>query len=271
MKMYTIYRHINKINGKSYIGQTCQKLEDRWHNGHGYTKEHQPTFYNAIQKYGWDNFDHEILSDNIKTLEEANAQEQYWIAYYHTWIYDPECNGYNITKGGDGSPGHVMSEQTKVKIKKAVYCVELDQVFDSLTIASETTGCLVSKISSCCKGHANTAGGYHWRYMDEHQAQKAKQVADNRLIKKQKYHDSISTAVYCIADGEKYTFSSRVEAAKWWFDTYQLCGPVFYKSTYLKKIQQSIDGKPITSGVNQYDRKVITNIKWFLDGGEDNR
>ena len=271
MKMYTIYRHVNKINGKSYIGQTCQKLENRWHNGHGYKKTHQTAFYNAIQKYGWDNFEHEILVENIKTLQEANKLEQYWIAYYHTWVYDPECNGYNQTKGGDGSPGRKMSKTTKAKIKKEVYCVELDQVFDSMKSDSEITGCLVSKISSCCKGHANTAGGYHWRYVDENQAQKAKQIADNRLTKKQNYHDSISTAVYCIVDSKKYAFSSRCEAAKWWFDTYQPCGPVYYKSTYLKKIQQSIEGKPIFTGSNQYNRIEITNIKWFLDGGETNR
>jgi group I intron endonuclease len=270
MKMYTIYRHINKINGKSYIGQTCQKLSRRWKSGYGYTKERQPTFYNAIQKYGWDNFEHEILSDNIKTLDEANEQEKYWIAYYHTWVYDSECNGYNITKGGDGTPGHIMSEQTKAKIKKAVYCVELDQIFDSITIAAEATGCRIGKICLCCKGQANTAGGYHWRYVDEKLSQKAEQIANDRLNKKQDYYTSLSTAVYCEVDGKKFTFSSRGEAAKWWFNTYCPFGPVFYKGTYMKKIDQSIKGEPIFTGKNQYDRKEITNIKWFLDGGNDN-
>lgn len=271
MKMYTIYRHVNKINGKSYIGQTCQKLSKRWKSGHGYTKTHQTAFYNAIQKYGWDNFDHEILAENIETLAEANKQEQYWIAYYHTCVYDPECNGYNQTKGGDGSPGRKMSETTKARLKKAVYCKELDQVFDSITTAADTTGCQISKICLCCKGQTNTAGGYHWSYIDEGLAQEAAQMTNKRLNKKQNYHSSISTAVYCVVEDKKFTFSSRCEAAKWWFDTYQPWGSVYYKSTYLKKIQQSIEGKPIFTGSNQYDRIEITNIKWFLDGGENNR
>lgn len=270
MKLFTIYRHINKINGKSYIGQTCQKLSKRWKSGFGYTKERQPAFYNAIQKYGWDNFDHEILADKIETLAEANEQEKYWIAYYHTWIYDPECNGYNITKGGDGTPGHVMSENTKLKIKKAVYCVELNSTFDSITAAADATNCQIGKICLCCKGQANTAGGYHWRYIDEKLSQKAEQVAGDRLNKKQNYYASLSTAVSCEVDGKKFTFSSRGEAAKWWFNSYCPFGPVFYKGTYLKKIDQSIKGEPIFTGKNQYDRKEITNIKWFLGETKNN-
>lgn len=52
--IYTIYMHRNKINGKSYIGQTFQKPEERWKNGAGYKS--CTYFYAAIQKYGWNNF-----------------------------------------------------------------------------------------------------------------------------------------------------------------------------------------------------------------------
>ena len=51
---YKIYAHINKINGKIYIGQTCRKnVNQRWRNGRGYINN--VAFYRAIQKYGWDN------------------------------------------------------------------------------------------------------------------------------------------------------------------------------------------------------------------------
>lgn len=46
------------------------------------------------------NFSHEIIEDNILTLGEANKREQYWISFYHTWINDPQCRGYNLTIGG---------------------------------------------------------------------------------------------------------------------------------------------------------------------------
>ena len=103
-KTYVIYLHKNKINNKIYIGQTCQKPEKRWDYGCGY-KRHNLHFYNAIKKYGWNNFEHIILEDCL-SLEQANEREQYWIKYYNS---NQEEKGYNLTAGGDGSRGLVMS------------------------------------------------------------------------------------------------------------------------------------------------------------------
>lgn len=98
-KRYIIYKHENLINHKIYIGQTCQKPERRWRtDGHGYGKT-QEVFYNAIQKYGWDNFSHEIIEEGL-TAEQANEREQYWIKYYDCCILDGPDKGYNMTRGG---------------------------------------------------------------------------------------------------------------------------------------------------------------------------
>ena len=62
--MYTVYQHINKINGKVYIGMTSRSLKERFgNNGNNYTTS--PSFFNAIQEYGWDNFDHIILYEGL--------------------------------------------------------------------------------------------------------------------------------------------------------------------------------------------------------------
>lgn len=98
---WCIYKHTNNINGKIYIGQTCQQPELRWRNGEGY--QHQELFYRAIQKYGWDNFTHEVIEDNIPSSELADEKEKQYIKFYHSCVYDPLCNGYNMTWGGGGN------------------------------------------------------------------------------------------------------------------------------------------------------------------------
>lgn len=103
---YCIYMHTNKINGKKYIGQTCQKPEYRWNNGKGYKE--CSLFYAAILKYGWDNFDHTILHTNL-TIEEANQLEEYYIALYHS---NEEDFGYNLQAGG---ANRAVSPLTKQK------------------------------------------------------------------------------------------------------------------------------------------------------------
>ena len=74
MENYKIYVHINKINGKIYIGQTGQEnVKDRWDSGWGYKQ--CVAFNNAINKYGWNNFQHIVLIDRL-TLEMANIIEE---------------------------------------------------------------------------------------------------------------------------------------------------------------------------------------------------
>ena len=98
-KKYFIYKHQNKINRKIYIGQTYQKPERRWQNGVS-AYSHNEHFLNAIKKYGWDNFEHELLLENL-TEEEMKYWEDYYIEFYES--RNPE-KGYNINKGGQKSP-----------------------------------------------------------------------------------------------------------------------------------------------------------------------
>lgn len=109
--MYTVYQHRNKINGKVYIGITMQTPEQRWRHGEGYKSS--PHFYAAIQKYGWDNFEHNILFQNL-TKEEACKKEQELIAKYNSMNRE---YGYNSTSGGDI---FVMNEETKQKISQSL-------------------------------------------------------------------------------------------------------------------------------------------------------
>lgn len=100
-----IYKITNKINGHSYIGQSIN-IKNRWAAHKSYYKTNAPTknnkyyncnLYTAMRKYGIENFNFEILEECSKDL--LDEREKYWINYYDTYE-----NGYNMTKGGDGSP-----------------------------------------------------------------------------------------------------------------------------------------------------------------------
>ena len=112
MDNYTVYMHVSP-SGKRYIGITCRKPEHRWANGKGYTGNDY--FTKAINKYGWDSFEHIIVS---KGLDEETAK---WLEMELIKIWDStnRSKGYNITFGGEGTTGWIPSEETRKKISKA--------------------------------------------------------------------------------------------------------------------------------------------------------
>ena len=197
MKTWKIYKHTLLLDcpskGKSYIGQTSElNVELRWSNGWGYyakrRNKNNTVFYNAIKKYGWEHFSHELIEENIKTLEEANEREKYWISYYHTFIEDPKCWGYNMTAGGSGV-SHKCSDSTKQKIsnslkgrafseehlakinktlkRKSIICIETGIKYISVSEAARQTGIGRSNIKTAINGKRLSAGGYHWAVVDD--------------------------------------------------------------------------------------------------------
>ena len=133
---YTVYMHICP-NGKRYIGITRQIPERRWKNGKGY--KHNEYFWNAIQKHGWDNFEHIIIENNL-TKEQAENMEIELIAKYRSTEQD---RGYNIDNGGNTTGTHSIETRKKMSknhadikggkhpLAKKVYCDGL--IFDCLT------------------------------------------------------------------------------------------------------------------------------------------
>lgn len=113
-KKYTVYMHTNKINNKSYVGITSKSPKKRWDNGNGYKK--QPYFWNAIKKYGWNNFEHIIFMDNLSKAD-ACKMEQLLIALFDLRNRD---KGYNYQPGGEtGNLGCIMSDEAKRKLSEA--------------------------------------------------------------------------------------------------------------------------------------------------------
>lgn len=198
---WKVYAHIHKKNRKAYIGITSKlNPNHRWNNGRGYMAN--PHFYSAIEKYGWDEFEHIILYDNLSEIE-AKDMERSLIAFWHT---QDRRYGYNMTSGGDGTPDYHPSEETrkklsnlrrkenlseetlkrrsdglrgrkfsdehKQKIGKALSqpvnmlskSGELIRSFGSATEAERELGIGHSHISQCCNGKRLTTGGYRWSF-----------------------------------------------------------------------------------------------------------
>lgn len=166
--MYSVYIHINKFNGKVYVGITCRKPEYRWNNGKGYYKNAQSKMYNAIQKYGWENFEHKILFENL-TKEEAEKKEIELIEQYKS--YDDKF-GYNITKGencignmteetrkkiSEAHKGRKMSEEQKEKIRQTCRKTWQEKIKNGYVMSEETK----QKLSVANKGKVSTFKGHH--------------------------------------------------------------------------------------------------------------
>lgn len=116
---YCVYKHTSP-HGKVYIGITCQDPRKRWGGGAGYLNN--PYFYNAISKYGWDNFSHEILFSEL-SKEEAEAKEIELIALYDSTNRD---KGYNHELGGNSAGKTTEEIRRKISKSRTGKCVGKD-------------------------------------------------------------------------------------------------------------------------------------------------
>lgn len=104
-----IYKATNKVNGKIYIGQSSHSLEWRMRKHKQDSQKEDTYFYRAIRKYGFDNFEWEVIDDTATTHEELNELEKFYIKQYES--FDNKNKGYNSTSGGDY--GYEITEEEK--------------------------------------------------------------------------------------------------------------------------------------------------------------
>ena len=163
---YCVYCHTNTKNGKRYIGMTSQNPERRWQNGHGYDRT---CFGEAVKKYGWDSFTHEILASGL-TQQEACRYEIAYITEYRS--NDPE-HGYNVSSGGKtcdllvGKYGEEHPNHQRVKMIDPV-TKEVMRVFGAQAEAARELGISRKGITKACIGvGCATYKGYIWEYADK--------------------------------------------------------------------------------------------------------
>ena len=123
-KQSGIYRIKNLETGSMYIGQTAKSFASRWSDHRCDLKAgrhrniHLQRSYN---RHGKDAFEYRVLEIipqgdmSDKEFEDyINEREIILIAEHDTLE-----NGYNLTEGGGGTLGHVVSSATKRKLRKA--------------------------------------------------------------------------------------------------------------------------------------------------------
>lgn len=182
---YCVYVHTSPF-GKKYIGQTGIKPERRWgKNGSYYLHKKkngeyaQPAFANAILKYGWENFDHEIIASNL-TKEEANNFEKLLIEKLNTM--NSKC-GYNLREGGHNSciseeskkksseshKGLLASEKNPNARKVSQYDLygNLIKVWNCIRDAERELNLSIHGVYKCCRGERKTCGGFIWKYYED--------------------------------------------------------------------------------------------------------
>lgn len=205
--MYTVYKHTNKKNGKVYIGITKQCVERRWQNGNGYKGTY---FWNAIQKYGWFGFEHEVLFSGL-TKQAACEMEQFLIIYHRS---NERAFGYNIAEGGQ--TGDNLTARYGHDNNRAVGVRRIDPktgevvIYQTIRAAANDIKANHRGISKCCRGAVNTYMGYIWEY-----ATREYEKPKNHGVGKYPHIKQMKKVVLVDEYGAKHLFGSVKAAAEY--------------------------------------------------------
>lgn len=180
-----IYKIINDINEKVYVGKTSNTIEERFkqHINDSTKREYeQRPLYNAINKYGAEHFSIYLIEECDSSVE--NEREQYWIGYYKGYE-----EGYNATRGGEGKN---LYDYDLIKNL-------LEQEISSKEI-SEKVGCCIDIVYKVAKiNNINL------------------KKVDNEL-KQEMISSKVKVAQYSLKNEYIQSFDSYAAAARWLFE-----------------------------------------------------
>lgn len=175
MRTFCIYKATNKLNGKSYIGQTIDfehRKHTHIHRRDGFCDPNS-IFHKALDKYGEDAFEWEVLAE-IPGKSFANAFEREMIRKYNT--YKP--NGYNLTKGGDGG-----SMWNAIPVVCLTHDGEFVKRYDSASEAEED-GFYYGGVLKSCRDASTQTKGFIFMFEDEYKKKGGRRKADRPVPNK---------------------------------------------------------------------------------------
>ena len=117
-KTYSVYVITNTVNDMKYVGVTSQTLKERFrqHKICAVIRNSKSLIHQAMREYGVDKFDIHLLEDGISE-EYAEETEIKYIQQYDT--YYAHGNGYNMTLGGYGTHGYIVTDEARRKISES--------------------------------------------------------------------------------------------------------------------------------------------------------
>lgn len=113
-----IYKIVNDVNDKVYVGETTRSLDDRF-SEHCFEKRSTSKIHRVIQELGWQHF--KIIEIEKVPLSQIYEREAYWVQYY-----DSYKNGYNGTPSGQWT-----GSTNSIRWYNSVHVIEPDLFFDS--------------------------------------------------------------------------------------------------------------------------------------------
>lgn len=146
LPQYFVYCYRSKINGKTYIGKTGNiKKRQATHIRRAFIENQKTTFYNALRKYGKDNFEFIIL-DSFWSEDIIFELEKFYISAGKS---NQKEFGYNLTSGGEGSSGTFHNENqiraNKLKIGQDNGNSKLTNILAIEIFNKYKTGCFTIK------------------------------------------------------------------------------------------------------------------------------
>ena len=109
--MYTVYAHRNLKNGKSYVGMTSRKPNERWRSGKGY--KNNLRMWKDIKESDWNkDWEHNIIGKFEDKQEALNIEGMF------IWLFDSTNEGYNISTYDRSS--YKRTDETRRKISESM-------------------------------------------------------------------------------------------------------------------------------------------------------
>lgn len=149
--MHYIYCYTNLINGKTYVGQTCdvqkRKREHLASAKCSSRKDYNDLFHKKIREYGIENFSFEILEEiSSEDYNYIDAREIYWIQVKNSYVKNNK--GYNLTLGGQHGARRkpTLSEEQVFSIKGMLLNTNIQQY--KIAEQFNTTTSLICKINT---------------------------------------------------------------------------------------------------------------------------